>query len=193
MVGFRFALSTRRMKAKGAQISKARFIVDFHLFNRSKYFNYYVFIIFLFINLILWAIFCFYKHTQTHTHTHIYIRKRKEYSKKGTVFTIFFSKLCSVPDELLFPQLPPERSLPACFVAPVRVSCTRGGQTGKGLETSGGLHGYRGYKTSGCGGSPGCAVLMCCCLFCCGGEAAAMPVSGALLSAKFFGEGGLFS
>lgn len=42
--------------------------------------------------------------------------------------------------------------------------------------------------------SPGCAVLMCCCLFCCGGEAAAaMPTSEALLSAKFFGEGGLFS
>lgn len=41
--------------------------------------------------------------------------------------------------------------------------------------------------------SPGHTVLMCCCLFCCGGEAAAMPVSEALLSAKFFGEGGLFS
>lgn len=77
----------------------------------------------------------FFSPSDIHKHIYIYIRKQKEnvhaaeYSKKETVFTIL-SNFSRVPDELLFPQLLAERSLPACSGAPVRVSCTGGGQTG---------------------------------------------------------------
>lgn len=80
----------------------------------------------------LWG---FFSPSDIHKHIYIYIGEQKEnvhaaeYSKKETVFTIL-SNFSGVPEELLFPQLPPERSLPACSGAPVRVSCTGGGQTG---------------------------------------------------------------
>ena len=75
--------------------------------------------------------------THTHTHTHTYIRRsrrKKMYTPQNIPRNRAFLPFCltSVVFLMNFFSLssPPERSLPACFVAPVRVSCTGGGQTG---------------------------------------------------------------